>query len=113
MTHNLHPHIECGWERVVYLNVSHLYGRKWRKGEELGHPQLKVEAEAVEKGPDINQLTRAQPQGGDSEGAEGCQELLEDFIMIPADKVVNIPAKLQLRVNMMKNQSLHTVGSVM
>jgi len=79
---------------VLNLHVSHLYARQWRKGEQLGHPQLKVEAEAVEEGPDVNQLTRAQPQGGDGEGAEGRQELLEDFVVIPADVVVNIPAKV-------------------
>lgn len=74
------------------LDVSHFNGRKWRNGEQLGHPQLKVEAEAVEKGPDVNQLTRAKPQGGDGESADGRQELLEDFIVIPANVVVNIPA---------------------
>lgn len=103
------------WLRAdFYLNASHLYGRKWRKGEELGHPQLKVEAKAVEKGPDVNQLTWAQPQGGDSEGAEGCQELLEDFIVISTNIVVNIPAEWQLRFSLMKNQNrlLYTVGSV-
>lgn len=100
-------------EGDFYLDVSHLYGRKWWQREELGHPQLKVEAEAVEKGPDVNQLTRAQPQGGDSEGAEGRQELLEDFIMIPTNIVINIPAKLQLKFNLRKNLNslLHTVGS--
>lgn len=41
--------------------VSHLYGRKWRNREKLGHPKLKVETEAVEKGPDVNQFTRAEP----------------------------------------------------
>ncbi len=82
-----------------YYLVSYLYSRKWWKGKELGHPQLKVEAKAVEKGPDINQLTWAQPQGGDSKGAEGCQELLEEFIMIPTNIVINIPAKVQLYFN--------------
>lgn len=94
--------------------MSHLYGRKWWKGEELGHPQLKVQAKAVEKGPDVNQLARAQPQGGDSECAEGRQELLEDFIVIPANIVINIPAKSQLKFNLRRNLNslLCTVGSV-
>lgn len=90
---------------IVYLNVSHLYGRQWRKGEDLGHPQLKVEAKAIEKGPDVNQLTRAQPQGGDSEGADGCQELLKDLIVIPANIVINVPATIQLKFTLMKNQN--------
>ena len=94
------------------LSISHLYERKWQKGEELGHPQLKVEAKAVETGPDVNQLTRAQPQGGDGEGAAGRQELLEDLIMIATDIVVNIPAKLQLRRNMTSDQNPHAAGSV-
>ncbi len=80
-------------EKREFNLVSYLYSGKWRDGEELGHPQLKVEPKAVEKGPDINQLTWAQPQGGDKECADGCQELLEDFIMITTDVVINIPAK--------------------
>lgn len=72
--------------------VPHLYGGEWWNGEELGHPQLKVEAEAVKEGPDVHQLTRAQPQGGDGEGTDGSQQLLEDFIMIPTNVVINIPA---------------------
>lgn len=61
---------------VVHLSVSHLHGWKRRQGEELGHPQLKVEAKAVEEGPEVDQLARAEPQCGDGEGTEGCQELL-------------------------------------
>lgn len=57
---------------IQYNHFPHLNGGKWWKGEELGHPQLKVEPKAVEKGPDVNQFTWAQPQGGDSEGADGC-----------------------------------------
>lgn len=88
------------WVRIddsaVNVNVSHLYGRKWWKGEELSHPQLKVEAEAVEEGPDVDQLTWAQPQSGDSEGTDGGQELPEDLIVISPDIVVNIPAIFKL-----------------
>lgn len=85
--------------------VSHLYGRKWWKGEELGHPQLKVEAKAVEKGPDVHQLTRAQPQSGDGESADGSKKLFEDFIVIPSDVVINVPAGFQLRFNIMTDHS--------
>lgn len=88
-------------ESEFCVSVSHLYSRKWWKGEELGHPQLKVEAKAVEEGPDINQLTWAQPQGGYSEGAESRQELLEDFVMIATNIIINIPAEWQLIWNMM------------
>lgn len=75
-------------DRFIYL-----YGRKWRYGEELGDPQLKVEAKAVEEGPKINQFTGTQPQGGDGESADGRQKLFEDFVMISTNIIINIPAK--------------------
>lgn len=77
------------------LTVSHLDGRKWREGEELGHPQLKVEAKAVEERPDVNQLAGAEPQRRDGKGAHSGQQLLEDSVVIPTDVVVDIPASAQ------------------
>lgn len=77
---------------LFHLTLSHLNGRKWRKGEELGHPQLKVEAKAVEDGPDVDQLAGAEPQRRDGKGAHGGQELLEDPVVISTDVVVDIPA---------------------
>lgn len=90
----------CG--TYVYT-TSHLHdGKRW-KGEELGHPQLKVEAEAVEERPDVNELARAQPQGGDGKSAGGCKELFKDLIVIPTNVVINIPAKVQHRLEITCN----------
>lgn len=74
--------------------VAHLDGGKGRQGEEFGHPQLKVEPEAVQDRPDVDHLAGAQPQGGDGEGAQRCQELSEDLIVIAADVVVDVPAEV-------------------
>lgn len=90
---NFHPCSNMPRGITICLIVSHLYGRKWWKGEELGHPQLKVETKAVEKGPDINQFTWAQPQGGDGKSADGCKKFFEDLIVISTNVVVNIPAR--------------------
>lgn len=73
----------CGWP-------PYLYGGKGPKREELGHPQLKVEAEAVEERPDIDDLAGSQPQGGDSKCADCGQELSEDAVVVPAQVVVDV-----------------------
>lgn len=84
---------------MSYFMISHLHDWKGWKGEELCHPQLKVEAKAVEKGPDVNQFTRAQPQGGDSESADGCKEFFKDFVVVLTNIVINISATFQHRFN--------------
>lgn len=80
--------------RLSSAGVAHLDGGKRRQGEEFGHPQLKVEAEAVQDRPDVDHLARAQPQGGDGEGAQRCEELSEDLIVLAADVVVDVPAEV-------------------
>lgn len=73
---------------------AHLDGGKRRQGEEFGHPQLKVEPEAVQDRPDVDHLAGAQPQRGDGEGAQRRQELSEDPIVVAADVVVDVPAEV-------------------
>lgn len=74
--------------------MAHLHGGEGGDGEELGHPQLKVEPEAVENRPDVDHLAGAQPQGGDGEGAQGRRQLPEDPVVVAADVVVHVPAKV-------------------
>lgn len=80
--------------RLSPAGAAHLDGGKRRQGEEFGHPQLKVEAEAVQDGPDVDHLAGAQPQGGDGEGAQRGEQLSEDLIVIAADVVVDVPAEV-------------------
>lgn len=61
-------------------------------GEELGGPQLKVEAEAVEEGPGQHHWPRPQPHDGHPVGAHGGQQLLQHVVVLPAQVVVHVPA---------------------
>jgi len=60
-------------------------------GEQLGGPQLKVEAEAVEESPDEHRLTGSQPQDGDAEGAQRRHQLLHHVLVSSSQVVVHIP----------------------
>lgn len=71
--------------------ASYLNGRQRGQGEELSHPQLKVQAEAVEEGPNVHQFTRSEPQSSDNKGADCSDQLLEDSVMISANVVIDIP----------------------
>lgn len=59
--------------------------------EELLHPELKVEAKAVEDRPDVNDFTGPQPQGGDGKGGNGGHELLHDVVMVLSNVVIHVP----------------------
>lgn len=59
--------------------------------EELLHPELKVEAKAVADGPDIDNLTGPQPEGGDEEGGDGGHQLLQDVVMVLSNVIIDIP----------------------
>lgn len=85
-----HHHFQLPWK-----------GRPWRTnlkrskrlhGEELGRPELKVEAEAVEESPDQHHLTGPQPQDGDAEGAQRRHQLLHHVLVFAAQVVVHVPA---------------------
>lgn len=69
------------------------YLHRWERlhGEELGGPQLKVEAEAVEEGPEKHNPARAEPQQSDSIGAESRNQLLQNILMLPTQVVIHIP----------------------
>ena len=59
-----------------------------------GHgPQLEVETEAVEEGPDQHHLAGSQPQDGDAEGAQRRHQLLHHIVMLPTQVIVHVPAR--------------------
>lgn len=61
-------------------------------GEELGGPQLKVEAETVQESPDQHHLAGSQPEDGDAKGAQCCHQLLHHILMFSTQVIVYIPA---------------------
>lgn len=75
------------WTRQTNLKRS-----KRLHGEELGGPQLKVEAETVEESPGQHRLAGSQPHDGDPVGAQGGNQLLQHVIMFPTQVIVHIPA---------------------
>lgn len=75
----------------AYSTSAHLQFGEGLPLEEFLHPELKVEAKAVEDRPDVNNLTGSQPQSGDSKGGNGGHELLHDVVVVLSDVVVHIP----------------------
>lgn len=71
--------------------VPHLQFGKGLLLEELLHPELKIEAKAVEDRPDVNNLAGPQPQGGDGKGGDGGHELLHDVVMVLSNVIVHVP----------------------
>lgn len=71
---------------------SNLKGSKRLHGEELGGPQLKVEAETVEESPDEHHLAGSKPDDGDAEGAQRCNQLLQHIVMFSTQVIIHIPA---------------------
>lgn len=61
-------------------------------GEELGGPQLKVEAETVKESPDQHYLAGSQPEDGDAKGAQCRHQLLHHILMFSTQVIVYIPA---------------------
>lgn len=62
-------------------------------GEEPGRPQLKVEAETVEEGPEQHRRAGSQPDDGDPIGAQCCNQLLQHIIMLSPKVIIYIPVK--------------------
>lgn len=54
----------------AYSPLTNLKRSKRLHGEELGCPQLKVEAKTVEESPNQHHVTGSQPEDGDAEGAQ-------------------------------------------
>lgn len=82
---------------VTILSFSPVFfyfnGEEGLHGEDLGHPQLKVEAEAVEESPDENDPTRAEPQRRDTVRTQCGDQLVQHVIMLTTEVIVHIPAK--------------------
>lgn len=82
---------------VTILTISpvftYFHGKEGLHGEELGRPQLKVEAEAVEESPDEDNPARPKPQRRDAICAEWGDQLVQHIIMFTAEVIIHIPAK--------------------
>lgn len=74
-------------------SCSYLNGKEGLHAEELGDPQLKVEAEAVEESPDEDDPARPEPQRRDAVRAEGSDQLVQRVIMFTAQVIIHVPAK--------------------
>lgn len=83
------------WPAVVpppaHRASAHLQFGEGLPLEEFLHPELKVEAKAIEDRPDENNLTGSQPQSGDSKRGNGGHELLYDVVVVLSNVVVHIP----------------------
>ena len=77
---------------VGNLLLTNLKRRKRLHGEELGRPQLEVEAETVKEGPDEHDLAGSQPEDGDAEGAQRCHQLLHHIFMFSTQVIIHVPA---------------------
>lgn len=73
-------------ETIQYLNRC-----KRLHGEELGGPEFKVEAKAVEESPEKHHPAWAQPQQSDPVGTEGRYQLLQHTLMLSTQVVIHIP----------------------
>lgn len=73
--------------------APHLQFGKGPQLEELLHPELEVEAEAVDQGPDVNDLTGPQPQCGDGKGGNAGHQFLQDVVVVLPNVVIHIPKK--------------------
>ena len=73
------------------LSLTNLKRTKRLHVEELGGPQLKVEAEAVEESPHQHHLAGSQPQDGDAEGAQRCHQLLHHILVFSTQIIVHVP----------------------
>lgn len=71
--------------------APHLQFGKGPQLEELLHPELEVEAEAVEQGPDVNDLAGPQPQRGDGKGGSAGHQLPQDVVMALPNVVIHVP----------------------
>lgn len=59
---------------------------------QLLYPELKVEAEAVKNRPQVDDVTRPEPQSGDDEGGNGGGQLWDHSGVIPTNVVIYISA---------------------
>lgn len=59
---------------------------------QLLHPELKVEAETVKNRPQVDDVTRPEPQSGDNERGHGGSQLWDHGRVIPANVVIHISA---------------------
>lgn len=71
---------------------AHLDLCQWPMLCQLLCPELKVEAEAVKDRPQVDDVTRSEPQGGDDEGGHRGGQLRDHGGMIPADVVIHVSA---------------------
>lgn len=81
-------------EGSVFSQCSCLNCWERRQWAEFGQPQLKVQTEAVEEGPDVHQLTRSKPQCGDAECANGSNKLPENPIMVFPNVVIHVSVEV-------------------
>lgn len=78
-------------QMLKQLPLTDLKRSKGLHGEELGGPQLKVEAETVKESPDQHHLAGSQPEDGDAEGAQRSHQLLHHIVMFSTQVIVHIP----------------------
>lgn len=71
---------------------SHLNGTEGLRGEDLGHPQLKVETKAVEESPGEDGPARPEPQRRDAVRTERGDQLVQHVLMFTTEVVIHIPA---------------------
>lgn len=71
---------------------AHLYLCQWPTLCQLLYPELKVEAEAVKNRPQVDDVTRPEPQSGDDERGHRCGQLWDHGGVIPANVVIHISA---------------------
>lgn len=71
---------------------AHLELCQWPMLCQLLYPELKVKAEAVENRPQVDNVTRPEPQSGDNKRGHGCSQLWDHRGVVPANMVIHISA---------------------